>query len=60
MSFSYAEDKFNKENIEPHDDDSYFEPDFLEGPNKNKIDLSKFDNNQQLEGDYFVGAVLDN
>lgn len=60
MSFSYAEDKFNKENIEPHDDDSYFEPDFLEGPNKNKIDLSKFDNNQQLEGDYFVYIYLNN
>ncbi|HIH5964833.1 TPA: FimD/PapC N-terminal domain-containing protein, partial [Proteus mirabilis] len=39
-------------------DDIYFDPDFLELPNKDIIDLSSFENNQQLAGDYYVDIYV--
>ncbi|WP_265524894.1 hypothetical protein, partial [Providencia rustigianii] len=32
----------------------YFDPDFLELPNKDVVDLSQFENNEQLAGQYYV------
>ncbi|MEY0161132.1 fimbria/pilus outer membrane usher protein [Providencia rettgeri] len=36
----------------------YFDPDFLELPNKNAVDLSQFENNQQLAGNYYVDIYV--
>ncbi|ATM99657.1 fimbrial assembly protein [Proteus vulgaris] len=49
-ALSYAEnDKSN--NI-------YFDPDFLESSDKESIDLSPFENNQQLAGNYYVDIYV--
>ncbi|VEH53296.1 fimbria/pilus outer membrane usher protein [Providencia rustigianii] len=60
MTISYAENNFNNDKSQSYEDDSYFESDFLEGINKDNIDLSQFDNNQQLEGNYFVYIYINN
>lgn len=39
-------------------DNLYFEPDFLELPNKSSIDLSQFENNEQLPGKYYVDIYV--
>lgn len=39
-------------------DNFYFDPDFLELPNKNSIDLSQFENNEQLSGIYYVDIYV--
>lgn len=36
----------------------YFDPDFLELPNKEAVDLSQFENNQQLAGSYYVDIYV--
>lgn len=41
-------------------DNIYFDPDFLELPNKDSIDLSLFDNNEQLSGVYYVDIYINN
>ena len=37
---------------------TYFDPDFLELPNKDSVDLSQFENNEQLPGDYYVDIYV--
>lgn len=37
---------------------TYFDPDFLELPNKGSIDLSQFDNDEQLAGIYYVDIYV--
>ncbi|WP_311748218.1 fimbria/pilus outer membrane usher protein [Proteus penneri] len=39
-------------------DNLYFDPDFLELPNKSSIDLSQFENNEQLPGNYYVDIYV--
>lgn len=39
-------------------DNIYFDPDFLELPNKSSIDLSQFENNEQLSGKYYVDIYV--
>ncbi|MER1962916.1 FimD/PapC N-terminal domain-containing protein, partial [Proteus vulgaris] len=39
-------------------DNVYFDPDFLELPNKSTIDLSHFENNEQLAGTYYVDVYV--
>lgn len=39
-------------------DNLYFDPDFLELPNKSSIDLSQFENNEQLPGKYYVDIYV--
>ena len=39
-------------------DNIYFDPDFLELPNKSSIDLSQFENNEQLPGKYYVDIYV--
>lgn len=39
-------------------DNVYFDPDFLELPNKSTIDLSQFENNEQLPGTYYVDIYV--
>ncbi|MCO7051811.1 FimD/PapC N-terminal domain-containing protein, partial [Proteus terrae] len=39
-------------------DNLYFDPDFLELPNKGSIDLSQFENNEQLPGKYYVDIYV--
>ncbi|MEX5926860.1 fimbria/pilus outer membrane usher protein [Providencia hangzhouensis] len=46
----YAEEK-TENNV-------YFDPDFLELPNKDSVDLSQFENNEQLAGDYYVDIYV--
>lgn len=46
----YAEEKIEK-NV-------YFDPDFLELPNKDSVDLSQFENNEQLAGNYYVDIYV--
>lgn len=46
----YAEEK--------PDDTVYFDPDFLELPNKDSVDLSQFENDEQLAGDYYVDIYV--
>lgn len=36
----------------------YFDPDFLELPNKESMDLSQFENNEQLAGSYYVDIYV--
>ncbi|SUC34137.1 Outer membrane usher protein fimD precursor [Providencia rustigianii] len=36
----------------------YFDPDFLELPNKDVVDLSQFENNEQLAGQYYVDIYV--
>lgn len=38
----------------------YFDPDFLELPNKGSVDLSQFENNQQIAGHYYVDIYINN
>ncbi|MBI6528649.1 fimbrial biogenesis outer membrane usher protein [Proteus vulgaris] len=49
-ALSYAE------NDKP--DNIYFDPDFLESSDKESIDLSPFENNQQLPGNYYVDIYI--
>lgn len=37
---------------------AYFDPDFLELPNKDAVDLSQFENNEQLAGSYYVDIYV--
>ncbi|MGJ3354851.1 fimbria/pilus outer membrane usher protein [Providencia sp. Je.9.19] len=37
---------------------TYFDPDFLELPNKDSVDLSQFENNEQLPGNYYVDIYI--
>ncbi|MCE9840709.1 fimbrial biogenesis outer membrane usher protein [Proteus terrae] len=39
-------------------DNIYFDPDFLESSDKESIDLSPFENNQQLAGNYYVDVYV--
>lgn len=39
-------------------DNVYFDTDFLELPNKSTIDLSQFENNEQLPGTYYVDIYV--
>lgn len=39
-------------------DNIYFDPDFLESSDKESIDLSPFENNQQLAGNYYVDIYV--
>ncbi len=39
-------------------DKIYFDPDFLELPNKEAVDLSQFENNEQLAGQYYVDIYV--
>ncbi|WP_265716062.1 fimbria/pilus outer membrane usher protein [Providencia rustigianii] len=36
----------------------YFDPDFLELPNKDAVDLTQFENNEQLAGSYYVDIYV--
>ncbi|EKT57151.1 fimbria/pilus outer membrane usher protein [Providencia burhodogranariea] len=38
--------------------ETYFDPDFLELPNKESIDLSQFENNEQSAGRYYVDIYV--
>ncbi|MFV8074990.1 FimD/PapC N-terminal domain-containing protein, partial [Enterobacter cloacae complex sp.6730661] len=40
------------------DNNVYFDPDFLELPNKDAVDLSQFENNEQLAGSYYVDIYV--
>ncbi|EST58002.1 fimbrial outer membrane usher protein [Proteus hauseri ZMd44] len=42
----------------PNVDNVYFDPDFLELPNKSTIDLSQFESNEQLPGTYYVDIYV--
>lgn len=55
ITFSHATTKAQKDDRNIIDNDvDYFEPDFLEGRNKENIDLSLFESQNQLVGIYFV------
>ncbi|MBP6121593.1 fimbria/pilus outer membrane usher protein [Providencia sp.] len=41
-----------------NDNNIYFDPDFLELPNKEAVDLSQFENNEQLAGQYYVDIYV--
>ena len=51
----YAENPANNNTAEGK---TYFDPDFLELPNKDAVDLSQFENNQQLAGSYYVDIYV--
>lgn len=51
----YAENPTNNNTAEGK---TYFDPDFLELPNKEAVDLSQFENNQQLAGSYYVDIYV--
>lgn len=51
----YAENSTNNNMAEGK---TYFDPDFLELPNKEAVDLSQFENNQQLAGNYYVDIYV--
>ncbi|MEQ5185239.1 fimbria/pilus outer membrane usher protein [Providencia rettgeri] len=40
------------------DNNVYFDPDFLELPNKDAVDLTQFENNEQLAGSYYVDIYV--
>lgn len=40
------------------DSNVYFDPDFLELPNKDAVDLKQFENNEQLAGSYYVDIYV--
>ncbi|BBG60856.1 fimbria/pilus outer membrane usher protein [Providencia rustigianii] len=40
------------------DNNVYFDPDFLELPNKDAVDLTQFENNEQLAGIYYVDIYV--
>ena len=40
--------------------ETYFDPEFLELPNKDTIDLSQFERNEQLPGQYYVDIYINN
>ncbi len=41
-----------------NDNNIYFDPDFLELSNKEAVDLSQFENNEQLAGQYYVDIYV--
>ncbi|WP_272521833.1 fimbria/pilus outer membrane usher protein [Providencia sp. PROV202] len=55
IASSHATTKIQKDDRDISDNDiDYFESDFLEGRNKENIDLSLFESQKQLAGSYFV------
>jgi outer membrane usher protein len=51
----YAENSTGNNSVE---EGAYFDPDFLELPNKDAVDLSQFENNQQFAGSYYVDIYV--
>ena len=56
----YAENPTEGNNISKNkaESNAYFDPDFLELPNKDTVDLSQFENNEQLAGSYYVDIYI--
>lgn len=38
--------------------ETYFDPEFLELPNKESVDLGQFERNEQLPGQYYVDIYI--
>ena len=56
----YAENSTAESHVPENNNDgsTYFDTDFLELPNKETIDISQFENNEQLAGNYYVDIYI--